>query len=150
MEQYDVLYNEAERFLTGEKLNSFRIYEWRTLLSEADFEIEKYNELVLYFSVSAFQTNTGFSSVEPPKFVECLQKEVYNALVSDTNRGKANVLLSSAIGGIGALVATQFQMNPFVVGGFLNLILISVVKIGVDAWCRFYEEKANIKEEPSE
>lgn len=150
MKQYEELYIAADNFLAEEKLNAFKIYEWHSLLSADEFKVEKYDELILYLSVNAFQTIMGFSSVEPPRFVACLQKEVYNALINESNRGKADLLLSSTISGIGAIVASQFDMNPFVVGGFLNLILVSVSKIGVDAWCHYYENKIKDQEETSE
>jgi len=148
LEQYEELYSNAECFLSKGNLNLFKVHEWRTLLGESDFQIEKYDELILYFSVSAFQANTSFSSVDPPKFFDCLQKEIYSALTDDANRGKANILLTSAIAGLSAMVATQFQINPFIVGGILDLISISIAKVGVDAWCRYYEGKRLAEKEP--
>lgn len=141
MNTYETLYNTSFQFITENQLNAFKVLEWRKMLDEDAFDICSYDKLILYFSVNIFQTKLGLSSVDSPKFLKCLEKELYNTLSDKENRGKIDVLLSATISGLSTMVASQFNLDPFIVGGFLDLILLSIYKIGVDAWCKYYEEK---------
>ena len=141
MNNYEEMYHTSLQFVTQNQLNAFKILEWRKALESDTFDISNYNKLIQYFSVNIFQTKLGLSSVDSPKFLKFLEKEVYNTLSSDENKGKVGILLSAAISGLSTVVASEFNMDPFIVGGFLDLILLSAYKIGVDAWCRYYEEK---------
>ena len=51
------------------------------------------------------------------------------------------LLMSSAISGLSATIASSWNMDPFIVSGFMNLIILSIMKIGIDAWCKYYEAK---------
>ena len=141
MSAYETLYNTSIQFVTENQLNAFRILEWRKILDANAFDICSYDKLILYFSVNIFQEKLGFSSVDSPRFLKYLEKELYNTLSDKENRGKIDILLSATISGLSTVVAARFNLNPFIVGGFLDLILLSVYKIGVDAWCKYYEEK---------
>ncbi len=141
MSAYETLYNTSIQFVTENQLNAFKILEWRKILDANAFDICSYDKLILYFSVNIFQEKLGFSSVDSPRFLKYLEKELYNTLSDKENRGKIDILLSATISGLSTVVAARFNLNPFIVGGFLDLILLSVYKIGVDAWCKYYEEK---------
>lgn len=142
MNNYKEIYHTSLQFVTQNQLNAFKILEWRKMLEGDTFDISNYNKLIQYVSVNIFQSKLGLSSVDSPKFLKFLEKEVYNTLSSDEYKGKMGILLSSAISGLSTVVASEFNLDPFIVGGFLDLILLSICKIGVDAWCRYYEEKS--------
>ena len=144
---YQDITNQSKAFLVENEFNKFKIHEWDTLLQSNTLDLGAYEDLLLYFSVNAFQTKTGFSSVDPPRFLDCLEGEIYNVLSDDKNRGKANILMSAAISGISAMVATKFGLNAFIVSGFSNLIIVSVIKVGIDSWCSFYKKKNPDKQE---
>ena len=145
MNNYEDIYKASLLFVTESRFNSFKVAEWNQLLDCKSFDIDSYNRVLLYFSVNIFQAKMSLSSLEPPRFLKFLEKEVYNTLSDKENKGKTDILLSSAISGLSTLIATKFDLDPFVVGGFLNLIILSIYKIGVDAWCTYYKEKSSKK-----
>ena len=144
MDQKDSIIKQGYDFLTEGGFNAFRVEEWKETVEADSFNISEYEKLLLYFSVNAFQTTTGFSSAEPPRFIASLEKELYNTLSDAKNQGKANVLMAAAIGGLAAAIATPLGLSVAIVSGFLNLVIISAMKIGVGAWCSHYEEKTKI------
>lgn len=141
MGQYQTRLADGKAFLINGKYNIFKVNEWEMALESQNFDIVEYDELILYFSVSTFQAKNGFSAAEQPCFLQYLEKEIYNVLSNKENKGKADILLSSTISSLGAAVANQFQLNVFIISGFLNLIILSILKVGIGAWCCYYEEK---------
>ena len=141
MEQKHLLLEQGNSFLTEGGFNAFKVEEWREVVESDSFNIVEYEQLLQYFSVSAFKTQTGFSSIAPPRFLASLEKEIYKVLSDDKNKGKANLLTSAVISGLSATVASALNIDPFIVGGFSNLIILSVMRVGIGAWCGHYEEK---------
>ena len=88
MSAYETLYNTSIQFVTENQLNAFKILEWRKILDANAFDICSYDKLILYFSVNIFQEKLGFSSVDSPRFLKYLEKELYNTLSDKENRGK--------------------------------------------------------------
>lgn len=134
-------FKEGNEFLVKGGFNAFKVDEWKSAITADSFNISEYEKLLQYFSASAYKTQTGFSSAEPPRFIASLEKEIYNVLSNDKNQGKANILMSAVISGLSTTVASTLNIDPFIVGGFSNLIILSVMKIGIGAWCDHYEEK---------
>ncbi len=141
MNQFALYFDDGNTFLTERNFNSFKINEWREILLSENFSIMEYEKLLQYFAVSAFKFQNGFSAASSPKFLASLEEAIYDVLSDDTNRGKANILMSSAISGLSATIASSWNMDPFIVSGFMNLIILSIMKIGIDAWCKYYEAK---------
>ena len=143
MNQFALCFDDGNAFLTERNLNSFKINEWREALLSEYFSIMEYEKLLHYFAVSVFKSQNGFSSASSPKFLASLEAAIYDVLSDEANRGKANILMSSAISGLSGTIASTWNMEPFIVSGFLNLIILSIMKIGVDAWCKYYKSKTN-------
>lgn len=141
MEQYQTRFVDGKEFLSKGKYNIFKVYEWEMVLESSQFDIVKYDELISYFGTSTFQEENGFSAAEPSGFLQCLEKEIYNVLSNKETTGKVDILLSSSISSLSTVVANHFQLDVFIVSGFLNLIILSILKVGVGAWCDYYEEK---------
>jgi len=141
MQQSDLLINQGYEFLTEGGFNAFKVEEWKEVVEADSFDIFEYEKLLQFFSVNAFKSTTGFSAVEAPRFITSLEKELYKVLSEPQNQGKANILMSAAIGSLATVVATSLGLNVVITTGFLDLIILSVMKIGIGAWCGYYEEK---------
>lgn len=143
MDQFNLCFDAGNAFLTERNLNSFKIDEWQEILLSENFSIMEYEKLLQYFAIGAFKSQDGFSSAVPPNFLASLEASIYSVLSDEANRGKANILMSSAISGLSGTIASTWGIEPFIISGFLNLIILSVIKIGIDAWCKYYKAKTD-------
>lgn len=143
MDQFNLCFDAGNAFLAERNLNSFKIDEWREVLLSENFNIVEYEKLLQYFAIGTFKSQDGFSSASLPSFLASLEASIYSVLSDEANKGKANILMSSAISGFSGTIASTWGVDPFIVSGFLNLIILSIIKIGIDAWCKYYEAKTN-------
>ena len=133
---------ECSSFFQKCSVNSFKLYEWHQIIEGESFSLKLYNELVDYFAADVLQTgNSLASSNNDLRLIFFLEKELYNVLSSGKNRGKAELLTSSLISAAATSVANMLNVDVFITTGLANLIVLGVIKMGINAWCRYFEEK---------
>ncbi len=141
MNEYERIYNQANEFLTQNNVNVFKIMEWKNLLGNSNFDITEYEKLLLYFNVSVFREGTTFASVNPPNILKIVEEQVYLFLKEKENHGKAELLITGLISEICVEISKHIDINAFIVAGILDLLLLGIMKIGINTWCKYYEEK---------
>ena len=143
MNNYEKIYAEANRFLIKNKVNIFKVIEWEKLLESEDFNINEYDKILLYFNVSIFKDTTGFASVTPPNVLKIVEEQVYLFLKDERFQGKTELLVTGLVSEICVEISNHIDVNVFIVGGILDLLLLGIMKIGINTWCKYYEEKRN-------
>lgn len=141
----DKLIVDSADFLKSINVNIFKLQEWNDILNAEEFSIGKYSELVNYFVLDSTKNQNGWASQSGNvSVVAHLEKELYEYLSSEKERAKAELLTTSAIGGISSYVAEKLGLDVFIVTGFANLIILGIIKIGINGWCKYYKDKLNV------
>ena len=136
------LITECSLFLEKYNVNAFKLNEWQQVIENETFSENIYMDIVDYFAYDVLQQGNSFaSSKNDLKLTYFLENELYHLLSSEKNRGKAEILTSSLISTVATSIANMYNMDVFIVTGITNLIVLGIVKIGVYAWCRYFEEK---------
>lgn len=136
------LIKECSLFLEKYNVNAFKLNEWHQVIENETFSENIYMDIVDYFAYDVLRQGNSFaSSKNDLKLTYFLENELYHLLSSEKNRGKAEILTSSLISTVATSIANMYNMDVFIVTGITNLIVLSIVKIGVNAWCRYFEEK---------
>lgn len=136
------LISDCSLFLEKYNVNVFKLSEWQQIIGSEIFSEQAYMELVNYFALDAMQQGDSFASAKADlKIVYYLENELYKMLSSEKNRGKAEILTSALISAVATNVANQYQVDVFIVTGLTDLIALGILKIGINAWCRYFEEK---------
>lgn len=136
------LITECTLFLEKYDVNVFKLNEWHQTIEETTFSEQMYMEIVDYFAVDVLQQGNSFASSKIDlKITYFLEKELYQLLSSEKNRGKAEVLTSSLISAAATSVANMYNIDVFIATGLTNLIALGMIKMGINAWCQYYEEK---------
>lgn len=136
------LVSQCTTFLIENNVNSFKLIEWQQLIEKTDFSIDMYEELIVYFATDEVQPTIIFaSSNSDVKFISFLEEGIYHFLSSQKNRGTGEILITSIISSIIPSVASICSIDVSVLTGFANLIILGILKIGIDAWCKYYENK---------
>lgn len=136
------LISECSLFLEEYNVNVFKHNEWRQMLEDEIFSEQAYMEIVDYFAIDVLQQGNSFASSKSDlKITYFLEKELYQLLSSEKNRGKAEILTSSLISAAATSVANMYNIDIFIVTGLTNLITLGILKIGINAWCQYFEEK---------
>ncbi len=133
---------ECAIFLEKYNVNVFKLNEWRQVVRNETFSEDAYMEIVDYFAIDVLRQGNSFASSKSDiKITYFLGNELYQFLSSEKNRGKAEILTSSLISTIATDMANMYNMDVFIVTGITNLIVLGIVKMGINAWCRYFEEK---------
>lgn len=136
------LITECSLFLEKYNVNVFKLNEWHQVIENETFSENRYMDIVDYFAIDVLRQGNSFaSSKNDLKLTYFLENELYHLLSSEKNRGKAEILTSSLISTVAASIANMYNMDVFIVTGITNLIVLGIVKMGVNAWCRYFEEK---------
>ena len=129
-------------FLEKYRVNVFKLNEWNQMIEEDTFSGKIYMEMVDYFAADVLQQGISFeSSKSDLKITYFLENELYQMLSSEKNRGKAEVLTSSLISAVASSVANMYNFDVFIATGLTNLIALGIIKMGINAWWRYFEEK---------
>lgn len=133
---------ECSDFLEKCNVNVFKLQEWKKLVNGDDFSEVEYDKLIEYFIVDTMQPDNSLASTKDNlNLKSCVEEEIYKVLSSEKNRGKAQILTTALISAISANIANALNINEFITTGIANLILLGIIKVGVDAWCHYYEKK---------
>jgi len=136
------LITECTLFLEKYNVNVFKLNEWHKVIENETFSEYIYMDIVDYFANDVLRQGNSFASSKSDlKLTYFLENELYHLLSSGKNRGKAEILTSSLISTVATSIANMYNMDVFIVTGITNLIVLSIVKMGVNAWCRYFEEK---------
>lgn len=136
------LISECSLFLEKCNVNKFKLNEWHQMVEDELFSEQKYMEIVDYFTVDVLQQGNSFASSKSElKITYFLENELYQLLSSEKNRGKAEVLTSSLLSAVATSVASTYNIDIFIVTGLTNLIALGIIKMSINAWCRYFEEK---------
>lgn len=136
------LISECSLFLERYNVNVFKLNEWHQVIEDETFSGYLYMEIVDYFAIDVLRQDNSFASSNSDlKITYFLENELYHLLSSEKNRGKAEILTSSLISTVATSIANMYNMDVFIVTGITNLIVLGIVKMGINAWCRYFEEK---------
>lgn len=136
------LISECSLFLEKCDVNVFKLNDWYQTIEDETFSEQIYMEIVDYFTVDVLQQGSSFASSKSDlKITYFLEKELYQLLSSEKNRGKAEVLTSSLISVAATSIANMYNIDVFIATGLTNLIALGMIKMGINAWCQYYEEK---------
>ena len=136
------LISECLLFLERYNVNVFKLNEWHQMIGDETFSEQAYMEIVNYFAVDVLQYGNSFASSQSDlRITYFLENELYQLLSSEKNRGKAEVLTSSLISAVATSIANMYNIDVFIVTGLTNLITLGILKMGINAWCCYFEEK---------
>ncbi len=136
------LISECSLFLERYSVNVFKLNEWYQVIEDETFSEYLYMDIVDYFAIDVLrQDNSLASSNSDIRITYFLENELYHLLSSEKNRGKAEILTTSLISTVATSIANMYNMDVFIVTGITNLIVLGIVKVGINAWCRYFEEK---------
>ena len=142
------LISECSLFLEKYSVNVFKLNEWHQMIEDEIFSEYLYIEIVDYFAIDVLRQDNSFASSNSDlKITYFLENELYHLLSSEKNRGKAEILTSSLISTVATNIANMYNMDIFIVTGITNLIVLGIVKMGINAWCRYFEEKYRTESE---
>lgn len=133
---------DCSLFLEKYNVNAFKLSEWYQMIGNEIFPRQAYMEIVDYFAVDVLQQGDSFASSKSDlKITYYLENELYQMLSSEKNRGKAEILTSSLISAVATSVANLYHIDIFIATGLTNLIVLGMFKMGINAWCQYFEEK---------
>ena len=136
------LISDCSLFLEKYNVNVFKLSEWHQMIDDEIFSGQAYMEIVDYFATDVLQQGDSFASSKPDlKITYFLENELYQMLSSEKNKGKAEILVSSIISTVATNVANLYHVDVFIATGLTNLIALGIFKMGINAWCRYFEEK---------
>lgn len=136
------LISKCSLFLKRYNVNVFKLNEWYQTIENETFSGYLYMEIVDYFAIDVLRQDNSFASSNSNlKITYFLENELYRLLSSEKNRGKAEILTSSLTSTVATSIANTYNMDVFIVTGITNLIVLGIVKMGINAWCRYFEEK---------
>ena len=142
MEMEKKLISDCSLFLEKYNVNVFKLSEWHQMINNKIFSEQAYMEIVDYFAADVLQQGDSFASSKSDlKITYFLQNELYQMLSSERNKGKAEILASSIISAAAANIANLYHVDVFIATGLTNLIALGIFKMGINAWCRYFEEK---------
>ncbi len=93
----------------------------------------------------SFIVKTGASSTSKSSLWQCIKKEVYDYFCTKSakyraERNKAEVTFKNILTIIATAIASQFNLAIGVVTGAVTVAIISVFKVGKNAWCELSKE----------
>lgn len=93
----------------------------------------------------SFIVKTGASSTRKNSLWHCIKKEVYDYFCTKSakyraERNKAEVTFKNILTIIATAIASQFNLAIGVVAGAVTVAIISVFKVGKNAWCELSKE----------
>lgn len=90
--------------------------------------------------LSSFVINTGSGSKAEKSLWECVKKEVYEYFCTKSKkykseRSRAELTAKNILTILATAIAAQFNLAIGVVAGAVTVAVVSVFKIGKNAWC---------------
>lgn len=133
--------SECCDFLSMYSVNPFKISEWKRTLEGENFDPDEYDSLLLYFAANLSTDNLSFSyQNNVPKFLSELKNAVYDRLVDQRFRGKIDIFAQFGSAFVASTITNATPDKSAILTAFITLILLEVSKMGLDAWCSYYEK----------
>lgn len=136
--------------LLDRKMNPFVVADWEQLVSSENFDLAQYNELVFALAYN-LESQYGYAKKKTSvSFLDATEAAIYEYLTDCNTLGKLDVLStlgidslvdSTQIAGIIESLAAKTGVAVPIINLFSTLVIIGVLKLGISAWCKYYEMK---------
>lgn len=142
--------SECTQFLINNNINPFKISEWQELIKQDSMDIESYEKLLLYFAMNLNENVAHYSYKNGyPQFLSEIRDEIYKKLMDQNLRGKIDLFTQFGSVFVAEKLSNIIIEDSDVLPAFIAFILIEISKIGIDAWCKFYEKTVVSEENES-
>lgn len=135
-------------FLDENNFNSFKVAEWKDLTEKNSIDLIEYDRLVLYFATQlnnsgVYQSNNKIS----PNFLYEIQTAVYCKLKDESFKAKMNMFIQFGTIHVSELLADFIGQDSPIFITFCAFVFMEIYLVGIDAWCRYYKDRIEIKED---
>lgn len=142
--------------LLDSNMNQFVVADWEQLALSEYFDLSKYDGLVFAFAYN-IETQYGYARKKSSvSFLKAIESTIYEHLTDCETRGKLDILATLSVDslidttGIAAhieQIATNTGLAVPMINLFTTLVIIGILKIGVEAWCKYYKSKQSSNED---
>lgn len=133
---------ECEQFLKDSNINAFKVSEWKRLITDEDIDPVEYDKLILYFAVNVEKDNMIYAfKGEYPEFLNAIYDTIYEKIKDKKFRGQIDIFSQIGVVLIAEQLTTIVSPDNSVLSVFISFVLLEVSKMGIDAWCKYYEWK---------
>lgn len=132
---------ECLKFLDENNINPFKISEWKEMIGSPDIDLYEYDNLLLYFAMNLSGVVVHYSYKDKkPEFLDAVKAAVYDKVKDQNFRGKTDLFTEFGAVFIADKLGHIVMEDSSILPAFIAFLLIEISKVGIEAWCKYYEE----------
>lgn len=141
--------SNAFDFLGKSNLNLFLVDDYIEIDRENSVDFEQY-ELCRSIVFEALIKNDLFylDANQPDNWFRYFEDEIYKMLTKNTDYKKDTVYFNMFLGGIVTQISNyileKFSVDYMVAVGLASLLVYTIIKVGINAWCEKYRNDRGI------
>ncbi len=133
-------------FLKNNNVNPFKIKSWEEMMSSDRIVPEKYDALILYFAMNLNGGLVQYSyKSKEPYFLDIIKEAIYERLCDKRIRGKTDVFSELVAVVAGDLAGEILKEDSTLISIFTSFIILGIMNVGIDSWCKYYEKTKEIE-----